>query len=290
MIHVDSKSLLAQVSVDERLDRLEAALLAQGATFGPVPELPATATIGDAIRARAGRCTPRHGEVWDRVAALEAVFPGGRVVTTKGSPRAATGPDITRTLLEARGQLGEIRKVWLRLLPAPKRRERLVVRAESFGQALVALGVVQHSGARAVEVSLSGTRSAARMVLRFEGDPILVDAELALAKRLVSALVGVSLEEATSASARSALLDAQPESRDALLLEAPWAELSARLGEVFERLGASFDGVLRVVAVMHEGAVIAVPWPEGVPREDTPLPSIPPHVARIRESLVRRCA
>lgn len=289
MIQIDERSLIAQAPVEERLDRLEAALLARGATFGPLPDIAASASLADAVRLRAGRCAPRYGDVWDRVAALEAVFPGGRVVVTKGSPRAATGPDVTRTILEARGRLGEIRKVWLRLLPAPKRRERLRLETQSFGRALVALGSVLHSGARPAEVALTGTSERATLTLRFEGDGLLVDADVALSKRRVAALAGVALVDDSADATAPAGEGAAP--ANACLVEAPWSELPGALSAAVAPWGdEGTRAPMRLLAVMHEGALVEVACPQGWRSgEVTPSPAAR-FVERIQEALARRCA
>lgn len=83
----------------------------------------ADATLGGmAATNAAGTMTLRHGKMRDRVLALEAVLPGGRVVRTGTRARkTSAGYDLTSLLVGSEGTLAIITELDLRLEPVPER-------------------------------------------------------------------------------------------------------------------------------------------------------------------------
>jgi hypothetical protein len=289
VIEVDPKSLVAEVGVGERLDRLEAALLARGTTLGPLsgadaPLPPAAATLGDALRARAGRLAPRYGELWDRVLSVEALFPRGRVLVTKGVPRAATGPDIARTVLEARGQLGEIRKVWLRLRPAPQRRDVVRARAAALAAGLDALGALFRAGLLPGEVALEASAEGAILRVALEGEVLVVDAERKVLERAWAILGVECTPEPSSRGALERVRDLDP--ANGTLVERLWSEWPGALKLLGEEGAAAAN--VRLVAARHEGATLEI---RGLVGEVEMSPTGAERtLAQIADALARRCA
>jgi FAD/FMN-containing dehydrogenase len=278
---VDPRSLIAEVAADLTVERFEVGCLSKGLTPGPLSDADPQGSLSAAILRRAGRRSPRYGELWDRVLALEAELPGGHVVTTKGAPRAATGPDVTRTILEARGRLGRVRKLWVRLRPAP--RERVHLSAEvGFAEGLRALAALWRAGMRPAEVRLEGRLSAARLAILLEGDPALVVAEVALARRALGALGVTPVEGAAAPAAPPAADEAPP-----LLVEAPWSSLPARVAEELTRLGDG--GPARLAWQSHEAAGVAIPWPRGIEPLQARRALAEALLASVAEALERRC-
>ena len=289
MIQLERQSLLAQTPASERLERVESACSAQGMTLGPVSDCDPEATLAQALLGRAGRRSPRYGELWERVLSLGAAFPGGRTLLTKGAPRAATGPDVTRTVLEARGKLGAIEQVTLRLRPSPRERGFFAARAPSLYYALDATRAVLHAGALASEVSVEGTPSAARLVLRFEGDAVLVAADLALCKRRLASFTALEPSE-TATLLTSESRTAEPEAGPPLLVEASWSSLREALDGAFSSLGSAFVGTARLRWLAHEGAGVELPWPRGVEPVAAPHALADDYLGRIAAALARRCS
>ena len=288
MIRIDRQSLVAEIEADERLDRIEAACLAQGTTLGPVSDIDASATLLAALTQRSGRRSPRYGELWDRILSLEAEFPGGKHLVTKGAPRAATGPDIARTVLEARGQLGRITKVQARLKAAPRERTLLRATAVDLPHALAAVRNVLHAGALAAEISLAREAGGApaHLAMRFEGDPVLVAADTLLAKRALAATEGVVVDEDPAFSPIDGALvpvAATDASKAARVVSALWSALPAALT-------AADAG--RVIAIAHEGATLLVEdvGARTVVGGEAIGPLARDYLGRIADALARRCA
>jgi FAD/FMN-containing dehydrogenase len=282
----EKRSLTAEAAVETRLSELRAACAAQGLWPGPLSDLAPEATLGAALLARADRRSVRYGELWDRVLALEAELPGERVVRTRAAPRAATGPDLTRTLLEARGRLGNVRIVWLRLWPAP--RERALLRVEAALPALVAGAArLLRAGVRPAEVDLEGCSRGGRLLLALEGEPALVAAEACVARRALEAAGLAAADAAAPAEAEKPKKAASPP--ETIAVEGAWSELPGLLAQAMDRFAATQLAPARLVWLTHEAAGLACPAPKGYapePRERTRADEL---AAELAMALVRRC-
>ena len=281
---IEKRSRTVEAPVETRLCELRAACVAQGLWPGPLVDLSPETTLGAALLARADRRSVRYGELWDRVLALEAELPGERLLRTRAAPRAATGPDLTRTILEARGRLGSVRVAWLRLWAVPGERGLLQLEG-SLAVLISGTARVLRAGVRPAEVDLQGGRQGGRLLLAFEGDPALVAAEMGVARRVLekAGLAPAAVAEAQKVPAVSALLETIP-------VEGAWSELPALAARALERLDATETAPARLVWLTHEAAGLKFPAPRGStpePRERTRADEIK---AEIALALVRRCA
>lgn len=120
---IDPKNLLATFEAGVRGTDAEAALERQGLTLGHYPQSIGVSSVGGWVATRAaGQFSTGYGNIEDILFSLEAVLPSGQVVTTRGTPRASTGPDLRHLLLGSEGTLGVITEVTLSVRRAPAAR------------------------------------------------------------------------------------------------------------------------------------------------------------------------
>jgi len=126
---------------------LDHALHDWGFMLGHQPQSMEISTVGGWVSTRAvGQLSSRYGAIEDLIAGLEAVLPDGRIVRTKGTPRAAIGPDVASLLLGAEGTLGIVTEVTLRVAPLPPARLDLCVRFEHMSEGVAAYRKVAQEG------------------------------------------------------------------------------------------------------------------------------------------------
>jgi FAD/FMN-containing dehydrogenase len=284
-VNFEGRSLIVEVPTSQTLERLEAACLSRGLTPGPLTGADPKDTLAAALHRRVGRCSPLYGDLWDRVLSVEAELPGGRTLRTRAAPRMATGPDIGRTLLEARGRLGSIRTVWLRLFAAPRERVQLRARASDLPAAVTALGRLLREGARPAEVELCGALDSAELMLRFEGEAGLCAAERDLARHALAAF-DLSVEEVPptrpAATGQSAAVP--------FTVHAPWSRLAGEIRRALSELGARMPGPARLVWMTHDAAGIDLPWPPGMKPFSTTRPRAEALLDAVAQALERRSA
>ncbi len=126
---------------------LDKALHGWGFMLGHQPQSMQISTVGGWVSTRAaGQLSSRYGAIEDLIAGLEAVLPDGRIVRTKGTPRAATGPDVGALLIGAEGTLGIVTEVTLRASPLPPARLDLCVRFEHMADGVAACRKIAQEG------------------------------------------------------------------------------------------------------------------------------------------------
>src|SRR4029077_893507 len=102
-------------------DHLEHELRNQhNVTLGHWPQSINLSTVGGWLACRgAGHLSTRYGKIEDMVIGLDVALANGSTITTGGSPRQATGPDLNQLFVGSEGTLGIITRARLRLHPAP---------------------------------------------------------------------------------------------------------------------------------------------------------------------------
>ena len=187
---VDDLSLVADVGAGTLGHALETELrAAHGVTLGHRPQSIGISTVGGWLACRsAGQYSTRYGKIEDMVVGLDVALADGRLVTTGGAPRAATGPDLTQLFVGSEGTLGVITGARLRVHPAPEAEERASYRFASFPLGVDACRRILRRGATPAVVRLydpaeseqAFRQAGSLLVVLDEGDRRLVDATMAM--------------------------------------------------------------------------------------------------------------
>jgi alkyldihydroxyacetonephosphate synthase len=122
-VRVDRVSLLADVTADETLASLEAALARDGLTLGldgvageGRPRFSTDDTLGEWLARGAPHARDRWRDPADHLlAGLEAELPDGRTLVVRPAPRRATGPDLVGLVVGAEGRCMTLRRAWVRV-------------------------------------------------------------------------------------------------------------------------------------------------------------------------------
>jgi alkyldihydroxyacetonephosphate synthase len=188
---VDDHSLTVDVLAGTFGDHFEAALRRDhDLTCGHWPQSMALATVGGWLACRgAGQLSTRYGKIEDMVIGLDVVLADGTVVHTGGNARQAVGPDLNQLFVGSEGTLGIITGARLRAHPAPTYEQRAAFSFPSFAAGIDACRRILRRGGRPAVLRLydavEGDRSyqtgdVAVLLVLDEGDPLLVDATMAI--------------------------------------------------------------------------------------------------------------
>ena len=203
---VDDQSLLVDVAAGTFGDVQEEALRGDhGLTLGHWPQSMALSTVGGWVACRsAGQYSTRYGKIEDMVTGLQVALADGRVITTGGAaPRAATGPDLTQVFVGSEGTLGVITEVRLRAHPVPPAESRAAWAFGSFADGLDACRRTLRRGASPAVLRLYdahesrsafGVEGTSVLIVLDEGDPLIVDATMAVAADECTSLAGQPLD------------------------------------------------------------------------------------------------
>ena len=263
---VDTTSMLVDVLPGTFGDVFEDELRdGHGVTCGHWPQSIALSTVGGWLACRgAGQLSGKYGKIEDIVTGLDVVLADGTEIHTGGAPRAAVGPDLTQLFVGSEGTLGIITGARLRVHPAPEHSARAAYGFDTFTGALDAMRRSVQRGAHPAVFRLYDSTEAQRsyqtgerhvLLVLDEGDPVLVDATLAIVARecaaaevLDDALVEQWLGHRNDVSALQALV-----SRDIVVdtmeVAAPWSALPA----IYDDVRAAILGVEHaLVASAHQ--------------------------------------
>ncbi|HAS09014.1 MAG TPA: FAD-binding oxidoreductase [Acidimicrobiaceae bacterium] len=255
VVSIDEESMILDVAPGTFGDHLEAELRAKGLTVGHWPQTVALSTVGGWVACRgAGQLSNKYGKIEDMVVGLDVVLADGTAITTGGGPRAAVGPDLTQVFVGSEGTLGVITGVRLRLHPAPQAQRHAAFGFDSFAAANDACRRIVQRGLPpavlrvydAIEADRSyQTGDRAVLLVMDEGDPIVVDATMAItaevcadAEALDGDLVDRWLSHRNEVSALEALIG-KGYVVDTMEISAPWSRL--------EDIYAATTGALRSV-------------------------------------------
>ena len=205
VLSVDAESGVVEVLPGTFGPDLEAVLGAEhGLTIGHFPQSFDIATVGGWVACRgAGQYSTRYGKIEDIVSGLEIVLADGSVIVTGGSPAAAVGPDLDQLFLGSEGTLGVITRVWLRAHPLAAADRRAAYSFPTFEDGLEACRQIIRRGATPAVLRLydaaesqrgqGGDGSQCVLLVLDEGDPLIVDAVMAVVSDVVGRLGAADL-------------------------------------------------------------------------------------------------
>ena len=197
VLSVDVTSGIVEVLPGTFGPDLERVLRAEhGLTIGHFPQSFDIATVGGWVACRgAGQYSTRYGKVDDMVCGLEVVLADGTIVTTGGGPAASVGPDLGQLFLGSEGTLGIVTRIWLRAHPVPEAEHRAAFSFTSFAAGLEACRRIIRRGATPAVLRLYDAAESKRgqggdgtecvLLVLDEGDPVIIDAVMAVVRDVV---------------------------------------------------------------------------------------------------------
>ena len=264
---VDDISLTVDVLPGTFGDRFEDELRTKHSlTCGHWPQSMNLSTVGGWVACRgAGQMSTRYGKIEDMVQGLDVALADGRILSTGGYPRAATGPDLTQLFVGSEGTLGVITSARLRVHPSPPEDRRSAWSLASFDEGLEMCRRIMRRGATPAVLRLYDSIESERnyhlgdgrcvVLVLDEGDPAIIDgvmnvvadeARAATASPLDAALLDVWLAKRNDVAALEQLI-----SRgllvDTLEVSGRWSVLSGVHQAVIAAISA-VPGVLAVSA------------------------------------------
>jgi len=148
ILEINAEDLVVLVEPGVINGRLKEKLASRGLFYPPDPASYQFSTLGGNVATCAGG--PRglkYGVTRDYVLALEAVLPGGEVLSLgTRTLKGVVGYDLTRLLVGSEGTLAVITKVALKVLPLPPARTTVAVGFVSEEEALASLNEILCEG------------------------------------------------------------------------------------------------------------------------------------------------
>lgn len=210
------------------------------------------ATVGAAVSlAAAGPLRERHGTPRDHVLGLRVVTGDGRILDLGGKVvKNAAGYDLVKLMIGARGTLGLVTRLHLRLRPIPERDATLVLSAagpaplvevvgrmgeERIGAAALELVTARAGAGLAAPLRGEGEAAGWKLFVRLQGNAESVADASDRVRRLASSSAAEIRELEDAADVWAALGTAEAA-----------AESSIRLADARSRLGQTLEAALRL--------------------------------------------
>ncbi|MFV2177231.1 FAD-binding oxidoreductase [Actinomadura sp. LOL_016] len=269
IVGFDAESMIVEVQAGMFGDLFEKELQeVHGATTGHWPSAFAISTVGGWAACRgAGQLSTRYGKIEDMVVGLDVVLPDGSTASYGTYPRAATGPDLRQLFIGSEGTLGVITRLRLRVHRLPEYAKGLAYGFATFAEGLDACREILQRGAapaclRLYDAHESGTHFGESetnlLLIADEGDPVLVDATMAIVADVCAATASVTLdgdavferwldERMLVGKSGDGFAKGPGFVADTCEIAAPWSSLAAIYTEVVEAIEA-VPGTLRASA------------------------------------------
>lgn len=198
VINLDSKSQTVEVEAGIIGQNLEDYLNKNNYALRHFPQSLRSASIGGMVATRStGQYSTKYGGIENFVVGLEAVLPEGNIFKSSDKPRSSTGPDLNNIFIGSEGIFGIITKVILKIFNIPENMKFQCFLYNDIYTALDNIRIVMQTGLRPAVVRLYNEKESYQkfsklgfnyngclMILCYEGNSILTDAESKLSKEI----------------------------------------------------------------------------------------------------------
>lgn len=219
VLEINPRDFIALVEPGVVTGTLQQVLRANGLFYPPDPASAGISTIGGNVNTNAGGLKAlKYGVTRDYVLGLEAILPGGRVISCGGrNHKDVVGLDLTRLFVGSEGTLGFVSRIYLKLLPLPQCSVSILAGYPSLGACLQAARslllaglvpcalefmdreVVQALLATGQSLVLPLEGSQGTLLCRFDGQERAVQAESQQAQALLNSFEPIYLQSGKGA-------------------------------------------------------------------------------------------
>ena len=181
---------------------LERALNARGRRLPHYPQSLPLASIGGLVATRSsGTFSSKYGNIENFIVGLEVVLADGTIIKTKNAPRSSTGPALAQLFAGSEGCFGIVTAATLRTYPLSQKLAFEGIAFKTIDAGLKAVRAILDNGIMPAVIRLYDAKEAlhifekcrmesndrALLILGFDGNPIVVDAERSEAGKITSA-------------------------------------------------------------------------------------------------------
>ncbi len=206
---INEDAMMITVQAGAFVEDMNLKLAKRGYWFPMDPPSFCASTIGGFLgAAAAGWWVPKYGYMGDLLLCLEVVMPDGEIVKTKPVMKHSVGPNLNWLFVGAGGTLGIVTEVTLKFYPIPEERRIHVVTFNDFNTAFRTAYEITKRGAHPFvarvgdfdhsknylgpELEYPQLRGCT-IVIGFDGDKGVVEAEEKLALKVISEMGGKDL-------------------------------------------------------------------------------------------------
>ena len=204
VVELNKRDLYVTAQAGTNGGELEELLNRDGFSLRFSPQSLHRSTVGGWLATRAtGQLSSRYGAIEDAVVGLCVVLSDGGVARWMPAARWSAGPDLRQVFIGSEGTLGVITEVSLRIHPLPAHTSLEAVAFPELRDGMEAIRQIARSGVRPSIVRLYDAAEAqhifghdietAVLLLAFEGEAAVVEAEGQVAARFWKAQHGTSL-------------------------------------------------------------------------------------------------
>ena len=268
ILSINPLDMTAEVEAGVVLADLETALASHGLMPGHDPYSVPIATVGGTISTNGvGYRAGAHGPMGDQVAALEAVLPDGRVMSTRAVPNQSSGPSLKHLFIGSEGAFGVITKATIRVFRLPEAQVFRGVAFDTFDQGFNAAAEIFALGVRPTLVDLTEEDEGITFHLLFEGFREGVQANEERALAVCAQFGGRSLGPDPTAAYWEGRRQSAEDYRLSALMKprsVRWSRWRGRRGFDYLHLGLPISKVLeykeRCGEIMSQGGVRAIEY------------------------------
>ncbi|MCE5329704.1 FAD-binding oxidoreductase [bacterium] len=198
VVILDEESLTIEVESGIIGQNLEDFLNKKNYTLRHFPQSIRSASVGGFIATKStGQFSTKYGGIENYVTGLEVVLPDGNVLITSDKPRSSTGPDINNFFIGSEGIFGIITRAILKIYKMPEKVIYHCFIYEDIFSALDSIREIMQTGLKPPVIRLYNREESRQkfaklgfdydgclMILCFEGNSELVDAESEVAQKI----------------------------------------------------------------------------------------------------------